>query len=135
MTATVEVWGLVTFNFGGQWTTRPITLIGIQPEEKATVGPLVQYLESYHTLKDGKKVIREPLRSFDEPPSWNLTAEAKAWRHEINQRRKWIEDHARRPPRVARRRGRPPPAGLARQPYRVERSRLRGKTRPRQPRG
>jgi lipoprotein-releasing system permease protein len=92
MTATVEVWGLVTFNFGGQWTTRPITLIGIQPEEKATVGPLVQYLESYHTLKDGKKVIREPLRSLDEPPTWNLTAQAKAWRHEINQRRKWIED-------------------------------------------
>jgi lipoprotein-releasing system permease protein len=92
MTATVEVWGLVTFNFGGQWTTRPITLIGIQPEEKASVGPLVQYLESYHTLKDGKKVIREPLRSLDEPPTWNLTAQAKAWRHEINQRRKWIED-------------------------------------------
>jgi lipoprotein-releasing system permease protein len=92
MTATVEVWGLVTFNFGGQWTTRPITLIGIQPEEKASVGPLVQYLESYHTLKDGKKVIRDPLRSLDEPPTWNLTAQAKAWRHEINQRRKWIED-------------------------------------------
>jgi lipoprotein-releasing system permease protein len=92
MTATVEVWGLVTFNFGGQWTTRPITLIGIQPEEKASVGPLVQYLESYHTLKDGKKVIRDPLRSLDQPPTWNLTAQAKAWRHEINQRRKWIED-------------------------------------------
>jgi lipoprotein-releasing system permease protein len=92
MTATVEVWGLVTFNFGGQWTTRPITLIGIQPEEKATVGPLVQYLESYHTLKDGKKVIRQPLRSSDQVPTWNLTAEAKAWRHEANQRRKWIED-------------------------------------------
>ena len=57
MTATVEVWGLVTFNFGGQWTTRPITLIGIQPDEKATVGPLVQYLESYHTVKEGKKVV------------------------------------------------------------------------------
>jgi lipoprotein-releasing system permease protein len=92
MTATVEVWGLVTFNFGGQWTTRPITLIGIQPEEKATVGPLVQYLESYHTLKDGKKVIREPLRSLEEPPGWNLTEQARSWRHEVNQRRKWIED-------------------------------------------
>jgi lipoprotein-releasing system permease protein len=92
MTATVEVWGLVTFNFGGQWTTRPITLIGIQPDEKAKVGPLVQYLESYHTLKDGNKVIREPLRPLDEPPTWNLTAQAKVWRHEANQRRKWIED-------------------------------------------
>jgi lipoprotein-releasing system permease protein len=92
MTATVEVWGLVTFNFGGQWTTRPITLIGIQPEEKSTVGPLVQYLESYHTLKEGKKVIREPLRAQGVPPSWELTQQARDWRHEINQRRKWIED-------------------------------------------
>src|SRR5580704_2144184 len=92
MTATVEVWGLVTFNFGGQWTTRPITLIGIQPEQKASVGPLVQYLESYHTLKDGKKIIRQPLRAPDEPPSWELTAQAKAFRHEANQRRKWIEE-------------------------------------------
>jgi lipoprotein-releasing system permease protein len=92
MTATVEVWGLVTFSFGGQWTTRPITLIGIQPEEKATVGPLVQYLEGYHTLKDGKKILRDPLRTEDEPPNWNLTAQAKAWRHEANQRRKWIEE-------------------------------------------
>jgi lipoprotein-releasing system permease protein len=97
MTATVEVWGLVTFNFGGQFTTRPITLIGIQPDEKAKVGPLVQYLESYHTLKDGNKVLREPLRALDEPPSWNLTAQAKAWRHEANQRRKWIEDQLDKP--------------------------------------
>jgi lipoprotein-releasing system permease protein len=97
MTATVEVWGLVTFNFGGQWTTRPITLIGIQPEEKATVGPLVQYLESYHTLKDGKKIIRKPLRSDEQSPGWNLTAEAKAWRHEANQRRKWIEERLDNP--------------------------------------
>ncbi len=92
MTATVEVWGLVTFNFGGQWTTRPITLIGIQPDEKATVGPFVQYLESYRTVKDGKKVVRQPLRPDGERPGWNLTAEAKAWRHEVNQRRKWIEE-------------------------------------------
>jgi lipoprotein-releasing system permease protein len=92
MTATVEVWGLVTFNFGGQWTTRPITLIGIQPDEKASVGPLVQYLESYHTLKDGKKIVRQPLRAPDEPPGWELTAQAKAFRHEVNQRRKWIEE-------------------------------------------
>ncbi len=101
MTATVEVWGLVTFNFGGQFTTRPITLIGIQPDEKAKVGPLVQYLESYQTLKDGKKVTRDPLRSLDEPPTWNLTAQAKAWRHEAIQRRKWIENELERPREAA----------------------------------
>ena len=58
MTATVEVWGLITFPFAGQYTTRPITLIGIQPEEKATVGPFKQYLESYHPVLDGKQIVR-----------------------------------------------------------------------------
>src|SRR5579863_882189 len=37
VTGTVEVWGLITFPFAGQMTTRPITLIGIEPEGKATV--------------------------------------------------------------------------------------------------
>src|SRR5688572_905810 len=31
MTATVEVYGMLSFQFGRQWTTRPVTLIGIEP--------------------------------------------------------------------------------------------------------
>ena len=50
MTATVEVWGLITFPFAGQYTTRPITLIGIEPEGKSKVGPFKQYLESFHPI-------------------------------------------------------------------------------------
>ena len=40
MTATVEVFGLLTFQYSGQNITRPTTLIGIKPEGKAKVGPL-----------------------------------------------------------------------------------------------
>jgi lipoprotein-releasing system permease protein len=93
MTATVEVWGLITFPFAGQYTTRPITLIGIEPEGKASVGPFKQYLESYHAILDGKKQVRPPLRSPKAPAGWELTAEALAWRKEIKEREKWFKDH------------------------------------------
>jgi lipoprotein-releasing system permease protein len=38
------------------------------------------------------------VRPADEPPGWTLTAQAKAWRHEANQRRKWIEERLDSPP-------------------------------------
>lgn len=93
MTATVEVWGLITFPYAGQYTTRPITLIGIVPEEKTTVGPFKQYLESYHPTMDGKKVVRGALRSPDAPPSWQLTAEATELRRDIKQHEKYFKEH------------------------------------------
>jgi lipoprotein-releasing system permease protein len=93
MTATVEVWGLITFPFAGQYTTRPITLIGIEPEEKATVGPFKQYLESYHEILDGKKLVRAALRSPDERAGWELTSDAMTLRKEIKQREKWLKEH------------------------------------------
>jgi lipoprotein-releasing system permease protein len=92
MTATVEVWGLITFPFANQWTTRPITLIGIEPEGKATVGPLVEYLESYHRLRDGKTLVRPALRSKGEPPGWELTQDAQRWRSLSVERRRWQEE-------------------------------------------
>jgi lipoprotein-releasing system permease protein len=92
MTATVEVWGLITFPFAGQFTTRPITLIGIEPEGKSKVGPFKQYLESFHPNMDGKKMVRPALRGPSEPPGWDLTSEALAWRKEIKQREKFVND-------------------------------------------
>jgi lipoprotein-releasing system permease protein len=92
MTATVEVWGLITFPFAGQFTTRPITLIGIEPEGKSSVGPFKQYLESYHEILDGKKVVRPALRSPKERPGWELTADALALRKEIKEREKWLHE-------------------------------------------
>ena len=95
MTATVEVWGLITFPFAGQYTTRPVTLIGIQPEEKATVGPFKQYLESYNPILDGKQIkVRALLqRSADARPGWELTSDATKLRSEIKQREKYFKEH------------------------------------------
>jgi lipoprotein-releasing system permease protein len=81
MTATVEVYGMLSFQYDtGQWITRPITLIGVKPEEKAKVGPLVDYLTSYHPIKEGDTVVRPPLRTPGTPPGWELTDEAMAYR-------------------------------------------------------
>ncbi len=101
MTATVEVVGLLHFQYAGQYITRPVTLIGIKPESKAKVGPLVDYLESYHQLKEDGKVVRAPLRSRDAPPGWKLTEEALAYRKIWMERQQWMMEqfHRREDPR------------------------------------
>jgi lipoprotein-releasing system permease protein len=86
MTATVEVYGMISFQYHGQWITRPVTLVGIKPDEKARVGPLVDYLDSYNVVRERDPdtremvVVRQPLRSRATPPSWQLTKPALARR-------------------------------------------------------
>lgn len=95
MTTTVEVYGMLTFDFAGQYVTQPVTLIGIDPKGKAQVGPLVDYLTSYNPEMDGKKVVRPALRSRNEPPGWELTAEAKDRRRQWVERQQWIQQQMR----------------------------------------
>lgn len=96
MTATVEIYGMLSFQYAGQWITRPVTLIGIQPQEKATVGPLVDYLQSYqdlteHDAKSGRvTVIRKALRPREQLPSWELTEEARQHRSGWVLRAQWL---------------------------------------------
>lgn len=91
MTPTVEIYGMLSFNYAGQWITRPITLIGIDPAGKSKVGPLKDFLDSYHpVVKDGK-VVRERLRKEGEEPNWELTATAKEYRDEQIARQQWYE--------------------------------------------
>jgi len=81
MTTSVEVYGMMTFKYGTESVTRPITLVGIEPRGKATVGPLKEYLASY---QDG-------LRDADAPPSWELTEEARKYRENWVFRGSWEE--------------------------------------------
>lgn len=82
MTATVEVYGLLSFQYAGQDITRPVTLIGIDPVGKAKVGPLRASLESFNPVMEGDVVVRDTLRGPDESPSWNLTKEAQEYRRD-----------------------------------------------------
>lgn len=77
MTATVEIYAMLSVQYGSQWQSKPVTLIGIDPETKATVGPLAQYLE--HT-KD------------NDIPNWELSPEAMAYRKEWTTRAQWMVD-------------------------------------------
>jgi len=38
ITCTVEVYGILSFNYGGQYIPHPVTLIGIDPASKSEVG-------------------------------------------------------------------------------------------------
>ncbi len=96
MTATVEVYGMLSFQFGGQFTTRPITLIGIDPEGKAKVGPFVEYLESYHPRIENGTVIRQAERSMETPPGWELTPNALAWRKQMKAHEAYLLEQHRR---------------------------------------
>lgn len=95
MTATVEVYGMLSFQYAGQWITRPVTIIGIRPEEKSLVGPFNGYWDRYQEIKEDGVVVRPPLCDASEPPSWELTAEAKEYRRRWIRRQRLLmnEDH------------------------------------------
>jgi lipoprotein-releasing system permease protein len=95
MTPTVEIYGMLSFQFAGQWITRPVTLIGIDPESKAEVGPLVDYLQSYQPEREDGHVVRPPERMRDVPPGWELTESAAAYRREWSERQRWFLEQLR----------------------------------------
>ncbi|MDA1164914.1 MAG: FtsX-like permease family protein [Planctomycetota bacterium] len=88
ISATVEVFGLLHFRRGGQWIPRPVTLVGIDPAAESAVSPLVSHLDSYHDIVENGMVIRKRLRPDGAIPSWDLTAEALAYRLAYKERQR-----------------------------------------------
>lgn len=82
VTCTVEVYGMLSFQYGGQYIHHPVTLIGIDPESKSEVGPLIDYLQSYHKQENGGEVTPAE-RSLDQKPNWSLTPAATEYRQRI----------------------------------------------------
>ncbi|MCE9564486.1 MAG: FtsX-like permease family protein [Planctomycetes bacterium] len=68
ITPTIEVFAILQFNFRGQMLTKPVRLIGIDPEGRASVGGFSEYLVRQHG---------------DPKPSFELTPEALK-QHEHN---------------------------------------------------
>ena len=82
VTATVEVHAILSYKYSGDYVPHPVNLVGIDPESKSEVGPLVDYLQSYHShMENGVSVPAE--RSGSEPIGWELTAAAMKRRHEL----------------------------------------------------
>ncbi|QDT38477.1 ABC transporter permease [Stratiformator vulcanicus] len=92
MAATVEVFGIMHLDYAGQSVAQPVTLIGIKPEEKATVGPLVDYLASYNPVIEDDIVVKQALRDRSEPPGWELTDEAIDYRKSKAEKQAWFEN-------------------------------------------
>ncbi|MCX7395189.1 MAG: FtsX-like permease family protein [Planctomycetales bacterium] len=95
VTATVEVFGMLSFQYGGQYIHHPVTLVGIDPRSKSSVGPLVDYLQSYHDQPQGPESILAE-RSKSQKPDWELTPSAAAHRKHIadlnSQRLKFMKE-------------------------------------------
>lgn len=97
VTATVEVHAILSYPYGGDYIPHPITLVGIDPESKSEVGPLVDYLSSYQPRTENG-VVLPAERAHDEKLSWNLTPEAMEQRvrlAELRQRNHLRQDPAR----------------------------------------
>ncbi|QDT40209.1 Lipoprotein-releasing system transmembrane protein LolE [Gimesia alba] len=77
ITATVEIYAMLSVQYGSQWQSKPVTLIGIDPDTKATVGPLSKYL-----VNTAENAV----------PDWELSPEAMAYRKEWTTRAQWMVD-------------------------------------------
>ena len=94
ITPTVTTFAIMNISIGGMQEPRPITLVGIIPDEKDKVSPLREYLMKYQQVFEGGRLIREPMRTFDQPADWSLEpiemeqriarAEQESWRHQQN---------------------------------------------------
>ena len=81
VTATVEVHAILSYKSLGDYVPHPVNLVAIVPESKAEVGPLIDYLQSYHNqVENGREIPAE--RSRTEPLGWELTPAAMARRQE-----------------------------------------------------
>ena len=76
MTPTVEIYGMISFEWGGQTVYRPITLIGIDPASKNQVSPIARHMMSRQDIILDGELVREHLRDPAEPLDWELTEEA-----------------------------------------------------------
>src|SRR5262245_43157246 len=96
MSPTVEVYGMLSFRWkgGGEYITRPVTIIGIDPVSKAKVGTLTEHLENYKPVRDDEgHLVRAAARNPDDPPNWDLLpAFLEYRRNRINNRNIFHDD-------------------------------------------
>ncbi|MDB5386398.1 MAG: hypothetical protein JWM11_2044 [Planctomycetaceae bacterium] len=80
MSPVVEIYGMVSFQWRGQYITKPVTLIGIEPESKSRVGVLKDHLKSFQPEMDGGKIVKPAARSLSEAPNWELLESYQRYR-------------------------------------------------------
>jgi lipoprotein-releasing system permease protein len=101
MTPTIDCEGMIMFRdpYNDKTITTRAMIQAIDPESRALVGPLPEYLASYNPEIEDGVVIEEAQRSRDEPLSWELTESAALYRENMKRQealeiRDALEDYA-----------------------------------------
>lgn len=92
MSPTVEIYGMLSFQYVGEWFHKPVTIIGIDPRTKAKVSDLTEHLLNYQTVRSKEGHIeRAALRRLDQGPDWELEPEFREHRRMRAQQRRMID--------------------------------------------
>lgn len=96
MSPTVEVYGMLSFRYYGQYITKPVTLIGIDPVSKSKMGTLKEHLLNYMPEKNGEgEVVGQARYTADQPASWELHTNDQIYRTTRVQGEIHAEEHGR----------------------------------------
>lgn len=76
LSPTVETWAMLTVSSRGDSYSKPVNLIGIDPQSKAKVGKFTEHLGNYQEERNGEKLIKAATRTLEMPPDWELSTEA-----------------------------------------------------------
>ena len=91
MSPVAEIYAMASFQWHGQIITKPVTLIGIEPDSKAKVGVLKDHLGNYQVQQDGDKVAQPAARSMDQDPNWDLLDKYLKYRKMRVEQHKWMQ--------------------------------------------
>ena len=81
MSPTVEVYGMLSFQYVGEWFHKPVTIIGIDPNSKSKVSDITSHLANYQAVRNKQNQIVEPaLRPLSHAPDWELESSAAEYR-------------------------------------------------------
>ena len=91
MTPTVEIYGMMSFDFQGKSVPQPVTLVGILPDGKDMVSPIRQFLLSRTPPPEEELAAQLGRFPIDEELGWNLTPQAESVREYTV---RWLNDYA-----------------------------------------
>lgn len=96
MSPTVEVYGMLSFRSFGQYITKPVTIIGIEPESKAKMGTLTDHLWNYMPQRDEEgNRIGPPRYVANVPASFNLHPDDQEYRTAQKESEMRMREHSR----------------------------------------
>jgi len=97
MSPTVEVYGMLSFQYYGQTITKPVTIIGIEPESKAKMGTLTEHLFNYMPQRDDEgNIIGPPRYTSDVTASFDLHPQDQENRRLVKEQEVRMRQHSQR---------------------------------------